>query len=157
MNARPRVICARADASRGNNPDCGCTLPRWSRMAALSVSTLPSSSTSVGIWPNGFTFRSSTKASLVSHDAVSTMRNGAPPIPSATWTDAEPEPFLPYSVYIAPPRYEREPGPAPRTGSARARQVSGSVFELQQKREAIVTRDVFPPPTGQSTLQGPHT
>ena len=26
-------------------------------------------------------------------------------IPSATWIDAEPEPFFPYSVYIAPPYY----------------------------------------------------
>src|SRR5438094_4017518 len=103
MNTRPRIACARGDASRGSNPDSGCALPRWIRMAALSVSTLPSSSTSVGICPSGLIFSSSTNASLVYHDAVSTMRNGASMIPSATWLDAEPEPFLPYSVYIVPP------------------------------------------------------
>ena len=70
-------------------------------MAALSESALPSGSTSVGIWPSGFSFSSSAKASFCSHEAVSTMRLGAPMIASAASTDADPEPFLPYSVYIA--------------------------------------------------------
>ena len=48
--------------------------PRCIRIAALSESTLPSGSTSVGICPSGLTSSSSSNASLRSHDAVSTMR-----------------------------------------------------------------------------------
>src|SRR5205823_14368434 len=70
-----------------------------------SGSTLQDTSTSERICTSGFIFGSSTSASLVSNDAVWTMRNGASMIPSATWIDAEPEPFLPYSVYIVPPCY----------------------------------------------------
>jgi hypothetical protein len=42
-------------------------------MAALSDSTLPSGSTSVGICPSGLIFKSSSNAALVAHEAVSTM------------------------------------------------------------------------------------
>ncbi len=73
------------------------------RIAALSESTPPSGSTSVGIWPSGLIFTSSGNASLGSHDAVSTTRYGAPMISSAVCVVADPDPFLPYSVYIAPP------------------------------------------------------
>src|SRR5215475_3795929 len=73
------------------------------RIAALSDSTVPSGSTSVGIWPSGLSLSRSLNASLGSHDAVSIVLYGAPATSSATWVVADPDPFLPYSVYIAPP------------------------------------------------------
>src|SRR5215467_10188004 len=73
------------------------------RIAALSDSTVPSGSTSVGIWPSGLSLSSSSNASLGSHDAVSIVLYGAPTTSSATWVVADPDPFLPYSVYIASP------------------------------------------------------
>src|SRR5215472_5759630 len=73
------------------------------RIAPLSESTPPPGSTSVGICPSGLSFRSSRNASLGSHDAVSITRYGAPINSSAACVVAEPDPFLPYNVYIVPP------------------------------------------------------
>jgi hypothetical protein len=50
---------------------------------------------SVGIWPSGFRRSGSWEVSFCSHDAVTTMRQGAPMIASAASADADPEPFLP--------------------------------------------------------------
>ena len=69
-------------------------------MAALSLSTLPSGSCSVGICFSGLARASSASASFCSHDAVSTMRYAAPVISSAHSTDAEPEPSNPNRVYM---------------------------------------------------------
>src|SRR5208282_5398973 len=103
MNTRPRKTCARAWCARGNRPLCGCASPRWMSIAALSDSTPPSGSTRVGIWPSGLALRSSAKAAFGAHEAVSTMRYAAPTMSSAIWVVAEPEPFLPYRVYMPSP------------------------------------------------------
>src|SRR6476646_11758969 len=110
MNTSPRIACARADSSRGSRPAAGCAASRWIRIAALSDRALPSDSASVGLWPIGLLLSRSRKASLVSHDAVSTMRYGAPAIVSAASIVADPEPFLPYSVYMRPPFFQARIG-----------------------------------------------
>src|SRR5208282_3173393 len=73
------------------------------RIAALSDSALPSGNTRVGIWPSGLTLSRSAKAAFAAHDAVSTMRYGAPMRSSAIWVAADPEPCLPYKVYTVIP------------------------------------------------------
>jgi hypothetical protein len=65
------------------------------RIAALSVITEPSGSTSVGICASGFTPVSSSRPGPGSHDAASTMRNGMFARTSAASTAAAPEPWLP--------------------------------------------------------------
>src|SRR3954452_24507829 len=70
------------------------------RIAALSESAVPSSSTSVGICPSGLAVSSAAYASFCAHDAVSTMSNGWRATMSAASTHADPDPVLPYSVYI---------------------------------------------------------
>jgi hypothetical protein len=80
---------------RGSSLLSGCTRPRWIRIAALSVSTLPSGSCSVGICLSGLTRASSSIPDAGSHDAAFTIRNSTPIISSAASIAAEPEPFAP--------------------------------------------------------------
>jgi hypothetical protein len=95
MNTRPRIACARADGSAGSRPLPGWASARWIRIAALSVITLPSGSTSVGTRPVGLIRSSASKSGPGSHEAVRTICQRAPASPSAASIAAEPEPSLP--------------------------------------------------------------
>src|SRR3954471_20998350 len=70
------------------------------RIAALSVITVPSSSTSVGTCARGFTAFIRSNAGLGCQLAASTHLNGCPAKRSAASTAAAPEPLAPYSVHI---------------------------------------------------------
>src|SRR6478735_5859289 len=94
------MAAARAEACSGSSPDSGWTRPRWMRMAALSVITVPSGRTSVGICRSGFTRSSCAMSLLLSHEAAATSRYGCAHSSSAHSTAADPEPLIPNSVYI---------------------------------------------------------
>ena len=51
---------------------------------------------------DGGRYRKRRHAAFGAHDAVSTIRCGAPMRSSAIWVAAEPEPCLPYRVYTLP-------------------------------------------------------
>ena len=95
MNTRPRKVCARALVLAGNSPLAGCISPRWIRIAALSVITLPSGKTRVGICPSGLTFFSSSIAESASQAEARTLRKPMPQRPSAASAIAEPLPWEP--------------------------------------------------------------
>ncbi len=67
-------------------------------MAALSVSTVPSSRISVGIWPSGLAWASCACAESASQVEARTMLYGTPQWRRAHSMAAEPEPLEPKRV-----------------------------------------------------------
>src|SRR5947207_10167735 len=100
MYTSPRIAWARAVDAAGSSCDSGNSRPRWMRMAALSVSTVPSGRRSVGICFSGLMRSSSPIAESGSHDDARTRRNGTPVRSSAASTAADPDPWLPYRLYM---------------------------------------------------------